>query len=512
MPTIRQLAQLAGVSPAAVSLALRDQPGVSAATRQRIKELAATYHYRIPPTNRVNHPTRYETVGYISTSIHSQMHSRVLAGVLDLAFTESVRVVPLQLHAGDVRDICLAIEVLAEQGVEGLLLYSNHADALPAQILFELASRDIAVVCIDIAPAAYPLDRVSVDGERVGELAIDHLFTLGHRDIAIIRYAPDDSHICAMVKYARQYGMAARCILLDVPEALPGLLTDTYHHQPLPTAFVCHNDYCATYALHFALHRGLQVPRDISIVGCGNYLLAGYSEPPLTTIDYHPHEIGQRALAGILQRIHERKSIGQYTAQTVVIEPELILRQSCAPPRHLLPPARRLANAPAAPSPRTITPRKGRVSTITWRAEDTEEALAQRFHTETAPDLRKRWQALLLLRQGYQRLEIVQMVGVHPRTLREWIAWYRTGGTHAVAAHRLGGFPVTYRRLTDAQCTQLADVVRQGTVQTIRQAQDWVADTCRVRYSYCGMRNLLARLVPDHAIGTRQERQAHAGL
>jgi LacI family transcriptional regulator len=339
MPTIRQLAKLAGVSPAAVSLALRGLPGVSAATRQRIQELAATYQYRSSATSRADRPERYATIGYISTSINSQMYSLVLAGVLDLAFAESVRVVPLQLHDESVRDLSLAITVLVEQGVDGLLLYSTHADVLPAEILLDLASRDIAMVCIDLAPAARPLDRVSVESERVGHLAIAHLFALGHRDIAIIRYVPDDAHILAMVNSARRHGMTARCITLDVPEALPGLLTDIYRHQPLPTAFVCHNDYCATYALHFALHQGLQVPRDLSIVGCGNYLLASYSEPPLTTIDYHPHEIGQRALAILLQRMQAGKPIGQYQAQCVVVEPELILRQSCAPPRHLLPSA-----------------------------------------------------------------------------------------------------------------------------------------------------------------------------
>ncbi|MHB9134454.1 MAG: helix-turn-helix domain-containing protein [Armatimonadota bacterium] len=62
-------------------------------------------------------------------------------------------------------------------------------------------------------------------------------------------------------------------------------------------------------------------------------------------------------------------------------------------------------------------------SDIAWHAEDTSDELEYRYHTEPISVLRPRWQALWLLRQGYTRKTVAHLVGINPRTLRDWIAW-----------------------------------------------------------------------------------------
>lgn len=131
---------------------------------------------------------------------------------------------------------------------------------------------------------------------------------------------------------------------------------------------------------------------------------------------------------------------------------------------------------------------------IAWRADDTEDELRYRYRSERVSELRPRWQALWLLRQGYSRKHVVQYVGIHPRTLCEWIAWYTRGGCAEVARHRLGAGNGQACWLTDDQLDELAAWAGFGALPTYEDARQWVAGTWQVSYSYDGIRTLLNRI------------------
>jgi transposase len=131
---------------------------------------------------------------------------------------------------------------------------------------------------------------------------------------------------------------------------------------------------------------------------------------------------------------------------------------------------------------------------INWRAADSESELGYRFSHEAVSDLRPRWQALWLLRQGYTRRAVVQALGIHPRTLCDWIAWYNIGGCAEVAKHRLGMGNGQTCRLTEEQLAELAAWAAEGTFYTYEEARQWVANTWQVRYSYDGVRSLCDRI------------------
>lgn len=133
-------------------------------------------------------------------------------------------------------------------------------------------------------------------------------------------------------------------------------------------------------------------------------------------------------------------------------------------------------------------------SGIIWLAADTEGELHYRYRYETQADLRPRWQALWLLHQGYTRKAVVQALGINPRTLRAWLAWYQTGGCAEVARHRLGGGQGHSCLLTIDQQAELAAWAEVGTFYTIDEVRRWVAATWQIAYTYDGMRSLLDRL------------------
>ncbi len=135
---------------------------------------------------------------------------------------------------------------------------------------------------------------------------------------------------------------------------------------------------------------------------------------------------------------------------------------------------------------------RGRRLVIDWQED--ELTLGQRYRAEPLPELRTRWHALWLLRQGRSVTETAALVGVHRCSLQRWLGWYRQGGLAAVARHRQGGRQGRTAYLTAEQQTQLHAATAQGTIRTVGEAVRWVEQQFGVRYTGWGMRSLLHRL------------------
>ena len=90
--------------------------------------------------------------------------------------------------------------------------------------------------------------------------------------------------------------------------------------------------------------------------------------------------------------------------------------------------------------------------------------------------------------------EVAQVVGVHYRTVQEWVSWYRKGGVEEVLQHRHGGHGGPKRRLTSQQEDELKEQASQGEIRTIWEAVDWVDKQFGVKYTYWGMRGVFQRL------------------
>lgn len=135
---------------------------------------------------------------------------------------------------------------------------------------------------------------------------------------------------------------------------------------------------------------------------------------------------------------------------------------------------------------------RGRKLVIDWQED--EATLYRLYKGESEVELRTRWHALWLLRQGHSAKETAGLVGVNVRTLCDWVRWYREGGIAAVRQHRHGGRQGRKAFLTPEQCEQLKAQTAQGTFTTIGEAVAWVQKQFGVTYTYWGMRSLFQRL------------------
>jgi len=129
---------------------------------------------------------------------------------------------------------------------------------------------------------------------------------------------------------------------------------------------------------------------------------------------------------------------------------------------------------------------------IEWQED--EATLKRRYLDEKDPQNRTRLQALWQLRRGRTTREVADVVGKHPRTVQDWIAWYRQGGLEEVLRHRHGGHGGKSSRLTTAQMDELKAAASAGQVRCIQDGVQWAQEQHGVSYTYWGMRGVFARL------------------
>lgn len=129
---------------------------------------------------------------------------------------------------------------------------------------------------------------------------------------------------------------------------------------------------------------------------------------------------------------------------------------------------------------------------IEW--QDSMESLKERYQAERNVQKRRRLHALWLLRQGRTLAEVCEIIGIHYRTLQEWVSWYRQGGLDEVVSHPHGGHSAQERRLRVEQEAELKGKADAGEIRSIADGVKWAQESHQVTYSYWGMRHVFARL------------------
>ena len=136
---------------------------------------------------------------------------------------------------------------------------------------------------------------------------------------------------------------------------------------------------------------------------------------------------------------------------------------------------------------------RGRPFEVTWRQEDTTEALKAAYQRERDSEPRTRLHGLWLLRSGWRLPSVAAAVGVHYRTVQTWVGWYREGGVAAVVSHRKGG-KGQEPYLTDEAEEQVASEVATGRFRMAGEIRDWIAEQYGVTYKMGGIYSLMHRL------------------
>lgn len=322
-PTLADVAARAGVSTALVSIVIRDVPGASTQTRERILRVADEIGYRPDTRARLLRSNRSHLIG-VCFGVQHAFHGDLLGGLYDAAEKYGYELALSAVTAN--RDEPRAIAGLLQDRCEAMILLGPQG---PPRYLTGLAEHMPVVV---VARAVRGNDVVRTADDEGLQQAIDHLVELGHRRIAHI----DGGRAPGAAERRRGYRRAMHNHGLDAEiRIIPGGLTEDdgaagarelLAEEPRPTAVAVFNDRSATGVLDVARTAGLAVPGDLSVVGFDNSRLARLAQFDLTTVAQDAERLAELAVARAIDRLDGNP----ITVREQVIPPHLVIRSTTA--------------------------------------------------------------------------------------------------------------------------------------------------------------------------------------
>lgn len=346
MTRLKEIADAAGVSLTAASLALNGRPGVSDETRRRVNAVADRMGY-------VTRAERRRAVGngFIGFVIE-ELPFPVFA---DIFYGEVVQAIEDEAHGFGLSTGFVVIEperpresrakvdrMLTGNRVRGLLVIGGSS--LLDSLVRELADRRIPMVLLDNYLYDLPLDSVQMDHMVGGYLATRHLLDLGHRRIGFVagptkyRTLGDraDGYRRAMI----DADLPPDPHLTAVPPGISGAKKGYHETKHLlglpdrPSAIFAVSDKAAFGALDAIAEAGLRIPADVSLVGFDDVQEASHLDPPLTTIAVEKRLMGRLAVRALAARLNLEPGAPPSAPPTKIVTPvALVVRRSTAPPR-----------------------------------------------------------------------------------------------------------------------------------------------------------------------------------
>jgi len=340
--SLRTLGEYLNLSPATISLVLNNAPGVRSIpqeTRDRVIEAAAKFDYRPSFFARSLRKRQTLTVGVLVPELSDNYTMQVLSGVEEHLIEEGY----FYLTASHRRKPDLIEEyprLFLDRSVEGFIFIDTA---------LEKSVGTLPTVAVAGHRKIEGVTNVVLDQKRAAELALRHLYQLGHRKVAFMRGGShssdaDDRWNCLMA-VARDLKLVTSpelSVQLQLRVSTPELgfepANELIQRGGDFTALVCYNDIAAIGAIRALLNHGFQVPADVSIVGFDDIESAAFHNPSLTTIRQPLYQMGSTAARMLLQRIRGQATFPDF----VPIHPELIIRESTCPPNPKRSRARRI--------------------------------------------------------------------------------------------------------------------------------------------------------------------------
>jgi LacI family transcriptional regulator len=331
--TIREVADLAGVSTATVSRVLNGRAEVSDRAREAVLRVVRERGYSTNRTARGLTVGRTGLIGVTTPVVHHSYFAVILDGASEALYERDMRMVLCPTHHDHRREASL-LERLVRGTTDGALLI------LPEESADELAAlHEHGYPFVIVEPHRYLDERVptvSAAHSSGASDGVEYLLSLGHRRIAAITgprggipteerlrgYGAalaaagvmPDPELVVESDFTAEGGVRAALSLLDLPEP--------------PTAIFAFNDMLAVGVTQAAYTRGVRIPTELSVLGFDDTLEASIVSPPLTTVRQPLAEMGRMAVNLLVDQLQARSK----AAPHVQLETKLVVRESTVAP------------------------------------------------------------------------------------------------------------------------------------------------------------------------------------
>lgn len=331
-PNMRDVAEAANVSVSAVSLVVRNKPGVADETRERIWDTISRLGYTISSTQNGE---RAQTIGLLIERGSVPAMLDIFYGDVIQGFQAEAQRLGYQvlLHMFDrTQERFESIATSLRDEIQGLVV-ANDGDITPAMIA-QLRAIQLPLVLIENYVGDQRIPCVLGDNFAAGYTVTRHLLGLGHRALAILQGPPQYSSLVDRLRGCLAAAAEARILIPE--EWLPPPDGRSFERGYLqmahilrlpnrPTAVVAIHDRSAFGAYEAIKEAGLRIPEDIAIVSIDDVAESAHSRPALTTFHIPRAEMGIFAMQKLHRLINEEPEIPSKT----IVYGELIVRESC---------------------------------------------------------------------------------------------------------------------------------------------------------------------------------------
>jgi DNA-binding LacI/PurR family transcriptional regulator len=308
-PTIRDVAERAGVSHQTVSRVINGHDLVSPATRERVEAAIHELKYVPSPIARGLISNRTHSIGLVSTDVSDHFFAEVTAGAEVEARRHGYYLMIASVEGHAEADERAYLRLMLERRVEGLIVARPRLPISPDPVTSPLGQVPLVAIASSEAPG---LTVVDVDNRRGGLDAVSYLLARGHRRIATItgpaRWQSSRARLEGYRAALRAAGIGADPSLIeqapgwglaDGQTAMARLLAQGAGF----TALFAHSDLIAIGAIRELQAHGMRVPEEVSVVGYDDIPIAAFMDPPLTTVSQPMREVGERAARLLLDAI-----------------------------------------------------------------------------------------------------------------------------------------------------------------------------------------------------------------
>jgi LacI family transcriptional regulator len=333
--TIKDIARELNVSSSTVSRALKDYPGISEETKQKVKEMADKLNYRPNAIALSLRKSRSFTIGVIIPEVVHFFFSTVISGIEEVAFARGYNVILTQTNEKLAREKT-SIDTMLSNQIDGFLV-SYSKETTDFQHFSNLLEKGYPIVFFDRVPEIPKAIHVIVDDYKGAYEATRHLLLQGYSRIV---HLAGPSNLKISRERVRGYENALRDFGIKpepgyVVECTQGTVEESQKItaellkklSPRPDAFFANNDMAAVGAMMAAKASGFKVPEEIGVVGFSNWQFCSMVDPSLSSVAQPGFRIGTTA-TDILLDLIEKKINREDFHPSVVLETELLVRKS----------------------------------------------------------------------------------------------------------------------------------------------------------------------------------------